>query len=66
MCNTLSQKTLRCESSQVKQSIFFYSITQVGTKVAAIFKGEVNQEQLIQDLNTEKEDNKIKKPQLMI
>ena len=41
-----------------------YGIAQIGTKMAAI--SGVNQEQLIQDLNTEKEDNKIKEPKLTI
>ena len=38
------------------------NITQIGTGTAAISGSEVNQEQLVQDLNAEKEDNKIKKP----
>ena len=43
-----------------------YNITQIGTGAAAIFKGGVNQEQLVQDLNIKEEDNKIKEPKLMI
>ena len=42
-----------------------YSITQISAGTAVISGGRVNQ-QLVQDLNTEKEDNEIKKPQLMI
>jgi len=66
MCNTLSQRALKRKSSQVNQGISLYSITQIGARAAAIFKGGKNQEQLIQDLNTENKDNKIKKPQLTI
>jgi methylmalonyl-CoA mutase cobalamin-binding subunit len=43
-----------------------YSIAQINVGVAAIFKSGVNQEQFMQDLNTEKEDDKIKEPKLTI
>jgi hypothetical protein len=43
-----------------------HSITQIGIRAAAIFKGKINQKQLIQDLNIKKEDNKIKEPKLTI
>ena len=46
--------------------MFFYSIVQIGTGAAAIFKSKINQEQLIQDLNVKEKDNKIKEPKLII
>jgi len=66
MCNTLSQRAPKRKSSQVKQGMSLRGIAQIGAKAAAIFRGGVNQEQLMQDLNTEKEDNKIKEPKLTI
>ena len=66
MCNTPSQRAPKHKSSQVKQSMSLCNITQIGTRAAAISGGEVNQEQLMQDLNAEKEDNKIKKLKLTI
>ena len=46
--------------------MFLCSIVQIGTKAIAVFKSGVNQEQLVQDLNVEEEDNKIKEPKLII
>ena len=66
MCNTPGQKALKRESSLVKQGMSFRGIAQIGARVAAISGGEVNQEQLVQDLNAEKEDDEIKEPQLTI
>ena len=43
-----------------------YSIAQISTRAAAISKGGVNQEQLVQDLNAENKDNEIKEPKLTI
>ena len=54
------------ESSQVKQGMSFRGIAQIGARAAAPSRGGVNQEQLVQDLNAEKEDNEIKEPQLTI
>ena len=43
-----------------------YGIVQISIGAAAVFRSRVNQEQLVQDLNAEEEDNKIKEPKLII
>ena len=42
MCNTLSQRTFKRKSAQVKQSISLCSIILINAKVVAISKGGVN------------------------
>ena len=66
MCNASSQRAPKRKSSQVKQGMSLRGIAQIGAGAAAISGGGVNQEQLVQDLNAEKEDDEIKKPQLTI
>ena len=44
----------------------FYGIIQISIGAAAVFKSKINQEQLMQDLNVEKENNEIKKSKLII
>jgi len=43
-----------------------YSVVQIGAIAAAMSGGGVNRKRLIQNLNVDKEDNKIKEPKLII